>query len=173
MEVHEKITEIVDLVESARSMPLSSSVLVNKAELLRLLDELHQRLPDNLSAADAVLAQREALLAEARGNAERLVDKARAEQARLVADHTVLAVAREDAGRLRAQAQEEAMAARRDADDYLDAKLAHLELAAERIADTARSGRERLRGTTPYEQLGPGTETPPMLPQGADATPEA
>lgn len=158
MEIHDKLTEIVEYVEAARAMPLSSSALVNKPELLRLIDELRTSLPANLEAADAVLAKREAILTEARGNAERLIEQGRVEQARLVADHAVLAVAREDAHRVRTEAEDAAEAAKRDVDDYMDAKLAHLELAAERIVDTARQGREKLQRTTPYDELAAARE---------------
>lgn len=167
MEIHEKITEIIDFVESARSMPMSSSALLNKPEMLRLLDELREVLPENLNAADAVLAKREAILAEARGNAERLIEQGRAEQARLVADHAVLAVARDDAHRVRTEAQDAAAAAKRDVDDHIDAKLAHLELAAERIVETAREGREKLRRTTPYDEL--AVDPTPELTEAARA----
>lgn len=167
MEIHEKITEIIDFVESARSMPMSSSALLNKPEMLRLLDELREVLPENLNAADAVLAKREAILAEARGNAERLIEQGRAEQARLVADHAVLAVARDDAHRVRTEAQDAAAAAKRDVDDHIDAKLAHLELAAERIVETAREGREKLRRTTPYDEL--AVDRTPELTEAAGA----
>ena len=49
-----------------RAMPMSSSVLVNKAELLDLIDQAHAILPTQLTEADQVLAGADEVLAEAR-----------------------------------------------------------------------------------------------------------
>jgi len=38
VDISARIQQIVELVESAKSMPLSSSVLVNQQEILELLD---------------------------------------------------------------------------------------------------------------------------------------
>lgn len=153
MEVHEKIAEIVALVDSARTMPMSSTAMVNKQQLLALLDEVREGLPGNLQAAEAVLGQREALLIEAQSNADRIVSNARSEHARLVADHTVTQSARIEAEEILQLAREHADTIRSDADDYVDAKLARLEVAAARIVETVRDGREQLRHPTPYEEL--------------------
>jgi cell division septum initiation protein DivIVA len=153
MEVHDKIAEIVALVDSARTMPMSSTAMVNKQQLLTLLDEVREGLPANLQAAEAVLGQREALLIEARGNAERILANAQAEQARLVADHSVTQAARIEAEEILRQAREQAENIRSDADDYVDAKLARLEISAARIVETVRDGREQLRHPTAYEEL--------------------
>ncbi|WP_157987528.1 hypothetical protein [Jiangella endophytica] len=151
--MHDKIAEIVALVDSARTMPMSSTAMVNKQQLLTLLDEVREGLPANLQAAEAVLGQREALLIEARGNAERILAGANAEQARLVADHTVTQTARLEAEEILRQAREQAENIRSDADDYVDAKLARLEISAARIVETVRDGREQLRHPTAYEEL--------------------
>src|SRR5918995_6438457 len=93
MDVHDKIDEIVTFVESARTMPMSSSAVVNRPGLLGMLEELKSMLPGSLRAAEAVLDQREALLAEARTNAERLIQTGQKEQERLVSEHRVLMAA--------------------------------------------------------------------------------
>ena len=48
VDVHEKLDELVEPVEEARSMPMSASAVVNRAELLELLDELRAALPTAL-----------------------------------------------------------------------------------------------------------------------------
>jgi phosphoglycerate-specific signal transduction histidine kinase len=156
MEVNEKLDEIVGFVEAARTMPMSSSAMINKQDLIAMLDELRERLPANLQAADAVLAEREGLLIEAQENAAAIIADARAEQARLVADHEVLVEARIERDRIVDIASEQAAGLRHDIDHYVDAKLANLEAQAERIAETVRSGRDRLRRKTPFDELAAG-----------------
>ena len=50
------LDRIEDLLEAARAVPLSASVMVNRAEVLDLLDQAREALPDDLKAADAVVA---------------------------------------------------------------------------------------------------------------------
>ena len=51
MDVHEKLDELVAQVESARSMPMSASCIVNRGEMLALLDEVRALLPEELAHA--------------------------------------------------------------------------------------------------------------------------
>src|SRR5690625_1299311 len=133
-------------------MPMSSSALINKAELTTLLEELRGLLPQDLQAADAVLAEREAILEEARYNADRLVADARAEQAKLIADHEITAEARTERIRLLDAAEEGAEAIRKGVDAHVDARLAALEKAAFQLAETARAGRTDLAAAQAYHQ---------------------
>ncbi len=55
------LDRIEDLLEAARAVPLSASVMVNRAELLDLLDQAREALPDDLKAADAVVADADAV----------------------------------------------------------------------------------------------------------------
>ncbi|HMG30440.1 MAG TPA: hypothetical protein VK585_10005 [Jiangellaceae bacterium] len=153
MDVHDKIDEIVVYLESARAMPMSSSAVVNRTELLARLDEVRTMLPGNLRAAEMVLDQREELLAETRANAEHVIESARQEQERLVSEHGVLVAAEARAEEILAAAAAKADDMRGEVDDYVDAKLAHLELAVDKILDTVRRGRERLRGSNAYGAL--------------------
>ena len=55
MDVQKKLDEIVAAVSGARSMPMSASCVVNRAELLAMLEEVRAALPDSLAQAQAVL----------------------------------------------------------------------------------------------------------------------
>jgi cell division septum initiation protein DivIVA len=154
MDVHDKLDEIAAYLESARAMPMSSSAVVNRSELLARLDAVRAMLPGSLRAAEMVLDQREELLAEAKANAEHIIEAATQEQERLVSEHGVLVAAEAKAEQIRAAAIANADDMRSQVDDYVDAKLAHLELAVDKILDTVRQGRERLRGSNSYGELG-------------------
>jgi chromosome segregation ATPase len=158
MDVNDKLDEIVKYVESARSMPMSSSSVVNRTELLGQLQALREMLPATLQEADRLLGEREQLLAEAQSEAEALVAAGEQERDRLIAEHEVLSAAQARAEETLAAATAKADDLSRGVDDYVDAKLAHLEVAVDRILETVRQGRKRLRNTTAYsdlEELGP------------------
>ncbi|MGH3368594.1 MAG: hypothetical protein ACRDPR_01205, partial [Nocardioidaceae bacterium] len=73
-------------IEQARSMPMSASVVVNRAELLELLDELQSEVDTALSGSDDVVRERDDVIAEGRREADQIVADARHERDRLVSD---------------------------------------------------------------------------------------
>ena len=94
------LTELVELVETARAVPMSSSCVLPREHLLDLLDELRDVLPPEMIDARHVVATRDALLHEA-------YLEAQASRERSVAEaDTVLADARHRAEAELAEAQE-------------------------------------------------------------------
>ena len=71
------LDQIEDLVESSRTVPLSASIMINKAELLDLLDQAREALPEDLVAADAVVADADAVLGRADSAAETRIAEAK------------------------------------------------------------------------------------------------
>jgi cell division septum initiation protein DivIVA len=144
MDIHDKLEEIVQIVEAARAMPMSASCLVNREEMLDLLDELRRMLPDQLERADQVISGRDALIAEGHESAAQLVDSGRQERERLVDEQSVVVAARERAAAVTGQAQAESERLLADADEYVDRKLAEFEIALDKLTAQVRRGRERL-----------------------------
>ena len=135
---------IVEAVSKARAMPMSSSVLVSRAELLDLVAQAKVALPSQLVEADEVLAQVEARRSEATVQAERLLAEARREAAELVAQESVTKDALAEAERIRAEAEEDAERMRREADDYCDRRLADFEIDLGRVLAQVQAGRAKL-----------------------------
>lgn len=137
---------IAQAVEHGRAMPMSTSVLVNKTELLSLLDQARAALPDQLEAADEVLADADAVMARAREEAERVLADARRRADELVGRESVVAEARAEAERIVADAQATADRLRREADDYCDRRLAEFEIDLGRVLAQVQAGRAKLAG---------------------------
>ena len=133
-------------VEQARAMPMSSSVLVNRAELLDLVDQARAALPAQLTRADALLADADAARADARSEAEAILARAREQADRLVEAEAITVEARDRAAQLLADAQEQADALRRDADDYCDRRLADFEIDLGKVLSQVQAGRAKLAG---------------------------
>jgi F0F1-type ATP synthase membrane subunit b/b' len=144
VDVHDKLDEIVRLVEDARAMPMSSSALVNRAEVLELLAQLGELLPEQLDQADLLLADREAVVEQGRSEAARIIEQAQEEHDRLVEETEVVQAARERAARVEAQAKAEAERLLAEADDYVDRKLGEFEIALDKLTAQVRRGREHL-----------------------------
>jgi hypothetical protein len=120
VDVHAKLNELRNLVENARSMPMSSSCVVNRTEILGLVGDLHRQLPAEMHDALRILDDKEAVIDEGRSEAKRLIEQALKDRERLFSDHEVYRVAREQAEEVVAGARTEADALRREVDDYVD-----------------------------------------------------
>ncbi|MDH2391385.1 cell division initiation protein [Streptomyces sp. HNM0663] len=146
MDVQKKLDEIVESVSSARSMPMSASCVVNRAELLAMLEELRHALPDSLAQARELIGGREQLVEEARREAERIIQSAHAERGSLISDTQVARQSQDQADRILADARREAEEVRAEADDYVDSKLANFEVVLTKTIGSVDRGREKLLG---------------------------
>ena len=160
MDVHEKLDELTEVVESARSMPMSSSCILNRAELLTLLDELRALLPAEFDLAEQLLGDRDKVVSEGRDEAEAIVAAAHEERMRLVSETEVFAQAQREANRVRADAEEDAESMRQQVDEYVDGKLANFEITLDKTLAAVHRGRDKLRARGENDPLGTlGTET--------------
>ncbi|MGI3225346.1 cell division initiation protein [Streptomyces sp. GTA36] len=152
MDVQKKLDEIVSAVGSARSMPMSASCVVNRAELLSLLEEVRQALPGSLAQAQELIGGREQMVEQARLEAERIIESAHAERGSLISDTEVARRSQNEADRILSEARKEAEDVRAEADEYVDSKLANFEVVLTKTLGSVGRGREKLLGT------GPGTD---------------
>ncbi|MEU0675033.1 cell division initiation protein [Streptomyces sp. NPDC006172] len=152
MDVQKKLDEIVTAVSSARSMPMSASCVVNRADLLALLEEVRAALPDSLAQAQELIGGREQMVEQARQEADRIIETAHAERGSLVSGTEVARRSQAEADRILAEARQEAEDIRAEADDYVDSKLANFEVVLTKTLGSVGRGREKLLGT------GPGTD---------------
>ncbi|GAA0604335.1 cell division initiation protein [Streptomyces crystallinus] len=149
MDVQKKLDEIVDVVAGARSMPMSASCVVNRAELLALLEEVRQALPGSLAQAQELIGGREQLVEQARQEAERIIESAHAQRGTLISDTAVARQSQEEADRILAEAKREAEEIRAEAEDYVDSKLANFEVVLTKTIGSVDRGREKLLGRGP------------------------
>ncbi|CAL9446750.1 cell division initiation protein [Streptomyces sp. enrichment culture] len=149
MDVQNKLDEITAMVSGARAMPMSASCVVNRAELLSMLEELRAELPGSLAQAQELIGDREQMVAQARQEADRIIESAHAERGSLIADTEVARRSQAEADRILAEARQEAEEIRAEADDYVDSKLANFEVVLTKTLGSVGRGREKLLGTGP------------------------
>ncbi|MFI6566605.1 DivIVA domain-containing protein [Streptomyces sp. NPDC050534] len=149
MDVQKKLDEIVAAVSSARSMPMSASCVVNRAELLAQLEEVRAALPGSLAQAQELIGDREQMVEQARQEADRIIQTAHAERGSLISDTEVARRSQNEAERILGEARQEAEEIRAEADDYVDSKLANFEVVLTKTLGSVGRGREKLLGTGP------------------------
>ncbi|MDT0390670.1 cell division initiation protein [Streptomyces dubilierae] len=152
MDVQKKLDEIVTTISGARSMPMSASCVVNRAELLAMLEEVRAALPDSLAQAQELIGGREQMVEQARQEAQRIIESAHAERGSLISDTEIARRSQAEADRILAEARKEAEEVRAEADEYVDSKLANFEVVLTKTLGSVGRGREKLLGT------GPGTD---------------
>ena len=154
------IRSALDLVQTAKAMPLSASVLVSREELAELLQAALDRMPDELRQARWLLKERDEFLAEKQREADALLEEVRVQAERMVQRTEIVRQANHVAQRILDDANEEARRLRHEAEDYADQKLASFEIVLDRTMKTVQAGREKLQVTPlPKVDIGEGGDT--------------
>ena len=148
-----KLDLLSDMVAQAKVVPLSSSIMLNRAEVDGLLADMRASVPEELRQAQWVIKEREEVLEAARGEAGRIVEEARSERTRLIAKTEVVHAANRESERIVEDARERARQIRLEAEDYVDAKLANFEVVLSKVLGSVERGREKLRGRLDADQL--------------------
>lgn len=138
-----------DLIDNAKAMPLSASVLVSRDEVGDLVQSVIDRLPDELRQARWLLREREEFMAERAREAESLMEEVRAQAEHMVQRTEIVRQAKQVAQQILDDANEEARRMRHEAEDYCDQKLAGMEIVLDRVMKTVQSGRAKLQATAP------------------------
>jgi hypothetical protein len=154
VDVHEKLNELAAVIENARAMPMSASCMVNRADVLAMIDEIRELLPEELRYAEMLLADRQSVIADGRAEAEKIIESAKAERDKLVSQTAVARQAGSHADEVRQQAVHDAATLRKEVDEYVDTKLANFEVVLEKTLTAVQRGREKLRGRQDVDELG-------------------
>jgi cell division septum initiation protein DivIVA len=153
VDVEAKLHQLERLVGEAKTMPLSASIMVNRAEIEGLVADIRDALPDELTQARWVVKERDEILARAESDGARLVDDAVTERDRLVTQQEVMRAAERESARVLDEAREHARQIRLEAEDYVDAKLANFEVVLNKTLTAVEKGRQKLRGRLDTDQL--------------------
>ncbi|MEA2460753.1 MAG: hypothetical protein QOH90_930 [Actinomycetota bacterium] len=170
MDLIERVEELQVLIEEAKSVPLSSSAVVNREEILDLLAQLKEEVPEEVRQARWMTRDRDELAARARKEAERIVQEAREQRDRLLTRTEIVHAAQREAERIVDEAKERAAKIRLQAEDYVDQKLAGFEILLNKTLTTVSRGRVQLQGekTSPVADA-PEAGGPPSGPFNAEA----
>ena len=153
MDSVEKLTSAITMVEEARGVPLSASCVVHRGEMLELLDEAREALPTDLDSAQKLLAARDAIIEEGRVSAEQMIAIAREDVARMVEQTSIVTIARDEARKIIDDARALADQEKQEVEEYIDGRLATLEVILNKTQDAVARGRERLAGSNDKDVL--------------------
>jgi len=153
MDSVEKLTSAITMIEEARGVPLSASCVVHRGEMLELLDEAREALPSDLESAQKLLAARDAIIEEGRVSAEQMIAMAREDVARMVEQTSIVQIARDEARKILDEARTLGDQEKQEVEEYIDGRLATLEVILNKTQDAVARGRERLAGANDKDVL--------------------
>jgi vacuolar-type H+-ATPase subunit H len=153
MDSVEKLTSAITMVEEARGVPLSASCVVHRGEMLELLDEARESLPNDLESAQKLIAARDAIIEEGRVSAEQMIAMAREDVARMVEQTSIVQLARDEARKILDEARTLGDQEKQEVEEYIDGRLATLEVILNKTQDAVARGRERLAGANDKDVL--------------------
>ncbi|MGH8884034.1 MAG: hypothetical protein ACRDYX_02425 [Egibacteraceae bacterium] len=153
MDVEAAIAQLELFLAEARPVPLSASVMVNRAEIDETVAAIRAALPESIRQSRWVLNEREELLAQAARESEQIVAQGREEQQRMLSQTEVVKEAQLEAERIIATAHFEAQQMQQECEDYIDGKLASFEIVLQKTMRAVQNGRESLRGRLVSDEL--------------------
>ncbi|MEC7426718.1 MAG: hypothetical protein VX846_02785 [Actinomycetota bacterium] len=156
------VRRVIDVINAARPMPLSTSVMVSRDEIVDLLEAALTELPEEVREARWLLKEREDLLSKARVDAGLVIEEARTRVAQMVQRTEVVRSAELKARQTVEQAETQARRRQHEVDDYLDEKLEKFALALEKIQSQVMNARSLLQPQMPEPE--PDVESDPQAP---------
>jgi hypothetical protein len=168
-EAEQLLKRVLDTIATARPMPLSASVMINRDEVVEMLEEAIARLPDELRAARWLLKEREEFLGKVRREGDDILEQARTRAERMVQRTEVVKAADARARQIVDRADDQARRMRLECEDFCDQKLASFEIVLERTQKLVAAGRTKLQGKPVVESA---DEPAPAAPGERRARPD-
>jgi len=145
LDPHDRIDEIISYVENARSVPMSSrNCMVDRGELIAMLDELRADLPGEVRRAQALLEERDKIIAAGQREAERIITEGEAEHARLVSANEITVSAEHEGNRIIGEARDETQRLREECEEYVDTTLSNFERLLTKSLSHIQRGRDKM-----------------------------
>lgn len=146
------LEDMIAEVEAARTVPLSTSVMVGKDEFRdklqavkdessRVFEQVMTTLPEELRAARWMVRERESYIARTNEKAREVLSKAKVRSEDMVSESHIVEEAVEEANRLVRGSENEARRIRLEAEDHAEQRLAEAEAILGELIQYVRDAR--------------------------------
>ncbi len=152
MDIMALIDRIEEIVDGARTVPLTSSKMVDPDAIYEIIDEIRAQFPDELKQARWIVKERQEMLEEAEKEANRILEEAQARAQAIASEQEIVRLAEQQAADIMDKAREQERVIRLGAEDYADEMLANLEVNLGKLLTAVQRGRDRLQGKVSQRQ---------------------
>lgn len=145
MDVLKYVDDLEDIVETSSTIPLTGKIMVEKEEVLELLENLRRDLPLELTEATQIRKDRDLIIKDAHKEAEQIIQGAKAQAEQLVAEDELVRKANERAQELMDTANSESTQIRKGARDYADELLEKTQVQLSDVIKLLNENRQELK----------------------------
>ncbi len=158
--IEDIISALYDMVQDARSVPLSSDkCMLERDKVLDMLDEIIAQMPVELKQARTIVDSRNELIGQARREAENLIRQAQDEAAALVAEEAIYKEAKRQCQELVINTQARMAELRKVSNDYMNDALRRTEEAIALSLDDVRDTRAKFQALVEAQEKRAADET--------------
>ena len=147
------IGALYDMVQDARSMPLSADKCILKRDkVLDMLDEIIAQLPGELKQARTIVESRNELVSQARREADSVIREAQEKANQLLTKEAIYEEAKKRSEELVSQTQNRINQLRKAANEYMDDSLRQTEEVIANTLNEVRETRMKFRAVTEAQE---------------------
>lgn len=145
MDTLELIDALEDLIDRGARIPVTGKCLLDKDELLDIIQEIRLKLPDDLKQAKWVKEERQRILSEAQKEANQTLKSAEDKIISMINENEITKKAYEKANEIEALSQKRAKELKLATNLYIEEKISDVEKLMENTLAELRTNREDLR----------------------------
>ncbi|MEG6584096.1 ATPase [Dendrosporobacter sp. 1207_IL3150] len=145
MTIDEILDEIENMLVDSTRVPFTNKLVIEEDDLIRLLDELREVMPQEIKDAAKIVSERQRILEEAQKEAQNIVDQAKVYGTKLTDENIISKQAQEQANEIVLQARKAARDLQNDAITYADDVFTHLENNLKKALEVVQQGHNNLQ----------------------------
>lgn len=152
MDALELIDELEDLIDKGVSVPFTGHCLLDKEDLMDLIQEIKLKLPDDLNQAKWIKNERQNIIDDAKAESAKIIKEANDKLISMIDENEITKSAKEHANNILEKVQSDAKALKLESYKYTDNLLENVERVVtdaihelEQCINVVRSNRNELR----------------------------
>jgi cell division septum initiation protein DivIVA len=138
------LDRLENIVENSSKIPLTGRVVLDRDEVLDLIDEIRLSIPEEIEKAEWIIKERDALVSEGQKEARDVVRKAQEYIGKSISESDIVKKAKEEAERTLDETRKATKQLRDDAEVYAESQLEKLEQILAETLSVVRRGRSVL-----------------------------
>ena len=144
MDTKKLLAELESVVKNASDVPFTNKKMIEKDEIIRIIDAINQSLPNELDNAKRVVADKERILLEAEKKADDTIAQAKDYIARITDENELVKQAQERANQIITSANQSAEDLQTRSVTYASDVLKYVETNMEDMLETLKKNRQSL-----------------------------
>jgi hypothetical protein len=138
------VQKIEEVIMNSVKVPFTSRVVVDEEDIFELIDRIRDMLPQEIVQAQQIMAQKEAIFAEAQAKSQKLLELTKEKSRQYLQEHELVRQAVKMADETRKKSEADSRQQRFEADKYSEEVLAALEDKVTQALSMVQSGRRNL-----------------------------